>query len=150
MSREEVEPDTSVDINFEAKPNSYIGVTGIDQSVLLLKTGNDISHVSQPSILTTDQPPSTVYIYLLYNFIKKIFLLLRYQDNVLDELRTYDNGEHSNYMPYLRESLDRQSMFWWPGSYTAHQAFDVSVIFFFIPIDHTTAIIKIWEWINVV
>ncbi|XP_015369821.1 PREDICTED: CD109 antigen-like isoform X2 [Diuraphis noxia] len=91
VSREEVEPDTSVDINFESKPNSYIGVTGIDQSVLLLKTGNDISH-----------------------------------DNVLDELRTYDNGEHSNYMPYLRESLDRRSMFWWPGSYTAHQAFDKS------------------------
>ncbi|XP_027843967.2 CD109 antigen-like isoform X1 [Aphis gossypii] len=91
VSRDEVEPDTSVDINFEAKPNSYIGVAGIDQSVLLLKTGNDISH-----------------------------------DNVLDELRTYDNGEHSNYMPYLRDSLDRRSMFWWPGSYTAHQAFDKS------------------------
>jgi CD109 antigen len=91
VSRDEVEPDTSVDINFEAKPNSYIGVAGIDQSVLLLKTGNDISH-----------------------------------DNVLDELRTYDNGKHSHYTPYLRESLDRRSMFWWPGSYTAHQAFDKS------------------------
>uniref|UniRef100_A0A2H8TEP0 TEP1-F n=1 Tax=Melanaphis sacchari TaxID=742174 RepID=A0A2H8TEP0_9HEMI len=91
VSRDEVEPDTSVDINFEAKPNSYIGVAGIDQSVLLLKTGNDISH-----------------------------------DNVLDELRTYDNGEHSNYMPYLKDSLDRRSMFWWPGSYTANQAFDKS------------------------
>lgn len=47
ISRDEAEPDTSVDISFEAKPNSYIGVTGIDQSVLLLKTGNDISHVSR-------------------------------------------------------------------------------------------------------
>lgn len=46
VSREEAEPDTSVDINFESKPNSYIGVTGIDQSVLLLKSGNDISQVS--------------------------------------------------------------------------------------------------------
>lgn len=46
VSREESEPDTSVDINFEAKPNSYIGVTGIDQSVLLLKSGNDITRVS--------------------------------------------------------------------------------------------------------
>lgn len=52
ISRDETEPDTSVDINFEAKPNSYIGVAGIDQSVLLLKTGNDISHVSQPSMST--------------------------------------------------------------------------------------------------
>jgi len=59
VSRDEVEPDTSVDINFEAKPNSYIGVAGIDQSVLLLKTGNDISHVSQVSMLTTDRPTLT-------------------------------------------------------------------------------------------
>lgn len=46
VSRDEAEPDTPVDISFEAKPNSFIGITGIDQSVLLLKTGNDITHVS--------------------------------------------------------------------------------------------------------
>ncbi|XP_025405669.1 CD109 antigen-like isoform X2 [Sipha flava] len=44
VSRDEAEPDTPIDISFEAKPNSYIGITGIDQSVLLLKTGNDITH----------------------------------------------------------------------------------------------------------
>lgn len=48
MSREEAEPDTPVDISFESKPNSYVGIAGIDQSVLLLRTGNDISHVSNP------------------------------------------------------------------------------------------------------
>lgn len=32
----------SVQLDFEAKPNSYIGITGIDQSVHLLKSGNDI------------------------------------------------------------------------------------------------------------
>lgn len=70
VSRDEVEPDTSVDLNFETKPNSYIGVAGIDQSVLLLKTGNDISHVSQVSILTTDRPPLTVYNNLRLNVMK--------------------------------------------------------------------------------
>lgn len=57
-------------------------------------------------------------------FLLKRFLVL--QDNVLDELRTYDNGEHSSYMPYLRNSIDRRSTAWWPGSFTAHEAFDVS------------------------
>lgn len=53
------------------------------------------------------------------------------QDNVLDELRTYDSGENSNYMPYLRNSVDRRSMFWWPGSFTAQEAFDVNALFRF-------------------
>lgn len=73
MSRDEVEPDTSVDLNFEAKPNSYIGVAGIDQSVLLLKTGNDISHVSQVSILMIDRSPLTIYIDLHLNVMKSFY-----------------------------------------------------------------------------
>ncbi|VVC42395.1 Alpha-2-macroglobulin, thiol-ester bond-forming,Alpha-macroglobulin, receptor-binding,Alpha-2- [Cinara cedri] len=90
-SRNEAEPDTSVDINFEAKPNSYIGVTGIDQSVLLLRSGNDIT-----------------------------------QNNILDELRTYDNSDDNNYMSFFRNSADRRSTFWSPGSFTTHEAFDKS------------------------
>lgn len=62
VSREEAEPDTSVDINFESKPNSYIGVTGIDQSVLLLKSGNDISQVS------IDRTTSLIYTYFFKLF----------------------------------------------------------------------------------
>lgn len=33
-------------MTFEAKPNSFIGVLGVDQSVLLLRSGNDITYVS--------------------------------------------------------------------------------------------------------
>lgn len=43
----DTEPGASVELNLEAKPNSYIGLLGVDQSVTLLKTGNDIEYVSQ-------------------------------------------------------------------------------------------------------
>ncbi|XP_050529257.1 CD109 antigen-like isoform X2 [Daktulosphaira vitifoliae] len=91
IGRVEAEPDTPVDINFETQPNSFIGITGIDQSVLLLKSGNDITH-----------------------------------ENVLDELRSYDNSENAKYLPYLNNWSDRRSMVWWPGSFTAQEAFDKS------------------------
>ncbi|XP_073987023.1 CD109 antigen-like isoform X2 [Rhodnius prolixus] len=39
---EESEPGGNIQLNIETKPNSYVGVLGIDQSVQLLKTGNDI------------------------------------------------------------------------------------------------------------
>ncbi|KAL1124405.1 hypothetical protein AAG570_001034, partial [Ranatra chinensis] len=38
----ETEPGANVELKIETKPNSYIGLLGIDQSVLLLKSGNDI------------------------------------------------------------------------------------------------------------
>ena len=37
--------DSTVDIIVKAKPNSYVGVLGVDQSVLLLRSGNDITKV---------------------------------------------------------------------------------------------------------
>lgn len=43
---EETRPGTNVELTFEAKPNSYVGVLGVDQSVLLLKSGNDITEVN--------------------------------------------------------------------------------------------------------
>ncbi|EFX86067.1 hypothetical protein DAPPUDRAFT_313404 [Daphnia pulex] len=43
VTPDSVEPGKAVDIVVKAKPNSYVGVLGVDQSVLLLKTGNDIS-----------------------------------------------------------------------------------------------------------
>lgn len=43
----DTEPGASVELSLEAKPNSYIGLLGVDQSVTLLKTGNDIEYVSQ-------------------------------------------------------------------------------------------------------
>ena len=41
----EANPGGNVELTIESKPNSYIGILGIDQSVLLLKSGNDISKV---------------------------------------------------------------------------------------------------------
>lgn len=41
-----VEPGKAVDITVKAEPNSYVGVLGVDQSVLLLRTGNDITRVN--------------------------------------------------------------------------------------------------------
>ena len=41
----EVGPGENVDLTISAKPNSYVGILGIDQRSLLLKSGNDITHV---------------------------------------------------------------------------------------------------------
>lgn len=46
VSPDETEPGSNIQINLEAKPNSYIGLLAVDQKVLLLKTGNDIGKVS--------------------------------------------------------------------------------------------------------
>jgi len=38
-----VEPGKAVDVTVKAEPNSYVGVLAVDQSVLLLRSGNDIT-----------------------------------------------------------------------------------------------------------
>ncbi|XP_034936868.1 CD109 antigen-like isoform X2 [Chelonus insularis] len=43
VSSEEAKPGEFVDVTILTKPNSYIGVLGVDQRSLLLKSGNDIS-----------------------------------------------------------------------------------------------------------
>lgn len=43
LSTNEIEPGENVNITVKSEPNSYVGLLGIDQSVRLLKTGNDIS-----------------------------------------------------------------------------------------------------------
>ncbi|XP_075211329.1 CD109 antigen-like isoform X2 [Lycorma delicatula] len=88
---EETEPGANVEISLEAKPNSYIGVLGIDQSVLLLKSGNDIE-----------------------------------QEHVFNELRSYDSGEIYKFLPYMREAREKRTIYWWPGSFTAEEAFEKS------------------------
>ncbi|XP_032689989.1 CD109 antigen-like isoform X2 [Odontomachus brunneus] len=40
----EVEPGNDVSLMISAKPDSYIGLLGVDQRSILLKSGNDISH----------------------------------------------------------------------------------------------------------
>uniref|UniRef100_A0A6G1SQR0 TEP1-F n=1 Tax=Aceria tosichella TaxID=561515 RepID=A0A6G1SQR0_9ACAR len=42
-SREEAKPGQEVEVGVFTKPNSLVGILGLDQSVLLLKSGNDLS-----------------------------------------------------------------------------------------------------------
>uniref|UniRef100_A0A1B6EFY6 TEP1-F n=1 Tax=Clastoptera arizonana TaxID=38151 RepID=A0A1B6EFY6_9HEMI len=87
----ETEPGNNVELSLEAKPNSYIGLLGVDQSVLLLKGGNDIE-----------------------------------RDDVLNEMRSYDQSESSQFLHLLRDTRERRSTYWWPGSFTANEAFEKS------------------------
>lgn len=43
LSSESAQPGDLIDINVKTNPNSYVGLLGIDQSILLLKSGNDLS-----------------------------------------------------------------------------------------------------------
>ena len=45
VAPDSVEPGKTVDVLIKAKPNSYVGVLAVDQSVLLLRSGNDITQV---------------------------------------------------------------------------------------------------------
>ena len=40
----QTKPGENVTITVDAKENSYVGLLGVDQSVLLLKSGNDINN----------------------------------------------------------------------------------------------------------
>lgn len=42
MSRNQAKPGENLDISVSTHPNSVVGLLGVDQSVLLLKKGNDI------------------------------------------------------------------------------------------------------------
>lgn len=42
LASEQTKPSETVDISVTANPNSFVGLLGVDQSVLLLKSGNDI------------------------------------------------------------------------------------------------------------
>jgi CD109 antigen len=42
LSKEEIGPNKNISISISSNPNSFVGVLGVDQSVLLLKKGNDI------------------------------------------------------------------------------------------------------------
>lgn len=46
LSSDQGKPGDQVSITVNTKPNSYVGLLGVDQSVLLLKTGNDIDKSS--------------------------------------------------------------------------------------------------------
>lgn len=42
LSTMQASPGQDIDITISSKPNSYIGLLGVDQSVLLLRKGNDL------------------------------------------------------------------------------------------------------------
>lgn len=42
LSTEQSKPGENIDLKINADPNSYVGLLGVDQSVLLLKGGNDL------------------------------------------------------------------------------------------------------------
>lgn len=42
LSKQEAQPGEDIDLTITTKPNSYVGLLGVDQSVLLLKGGNDL------------------------------------------------------------------------------------------------------------
>jgi hypothetical protein len=43
FSKATVEPDDNVNVTVTAYKDSYVGLSAVDQSVLLLKSGNDIT-----------------------------------------------------------------------------------------------------------
>ena len=43
MDRNQVEPGEKVKLTVKADPDSSVGLLAVDQSVLLLKSGNDIT-----------------------------------------------------------------------------------------------------------
>lgn len=43
MSTDKAQPGDDVEVRVKADPNSYVGLLAVDQSVLLLKSGNDIT-----------------------------------------------------------------------------------------------------------
>ncbi|KAK0179673.1 hypothetical protein PV327_005405 [Microctonus hyperodae] len=44
VNTDETKPGETVDLTITSKPNSYVGILGVDQRSLLLKSGNDLSH----------------------------------------------------------------------------------------------------------
>lgn len=46
MTPSDTKPGRDVELVITTKPRSYIGLMGIDQRSLMLRSGNDITHVS--------------------------------------------------------------------------------------------------------
>jgi len=54
-----------------------------------------------------------------------ISFVIGFQDAVLEELGSYDSSSQAPYMPSLT-FRSKRPYYWWPGSATAQQVFDVS------------------------
>ncbi|XP_055540110.1 thioester-containing protein 1 allele R1-like isoform X6 [Wyeomyia smithii] len=73
LSKSESKPGEDVDILISTNPDSYVGLLGVDQSVLLLKSGNDITKTKVFDELKMYEEPSYSY------YRKKRFAPWRYR-----------------------------------------------------------------------
>jgi hypothetical protein len=87
----ESRPGKNVQVKVKSEQDSYVGLLGIDQSVLLLKSGNDVTKVCH--IL----PRNLVKI--VERFLKP--LLHPLQENVIRELESYDSGKSKDDRPFV-------------------------------------------------
>jgi len=117
VAPDSVEPGKAVDISVKAKPNSYVGVLGVDQSVLLLRKGNDITRVRFLFF-----PPFCPHSRLKH-------LNSRLQEDVLEEVKSYDSARRPDYTSWYPELSGRSSLYWWPSASTAGEVFSVSCHF---------------------
>lgn len=101
-----------------AKPNSFVGLLGIDQRSLLLKSGNDLTYVC---IIYYEFLSISSYVRDLTCTLFRLHSLINCaQDQVYKELQSYDKAEAS---PHADEFFGRH--FWRPGSGTADDVFQV-------------------------
>jgi hypothetical protein len=49
------------------------------------------------------------------------------QEHVLQEMRSYDASDSSQFLPQIDNLREKRSLFWWPGSLTAQETFEVTV-----------------------
>lgn len=45
----------------------------------------------------------------------------------MQEMRSYDGGDSSQFIPQMQSLRERRSLFWWPGSLTAQETYEVQV-----------------------
>lgn len=43
----------------------------------------------------------------------------------MQEMRSYDGGDSSQFVPQMQSLRERRSLFWWPGSLTAQETYEV-------------------------
>ena len=122
VAPDSVEPGKAVDIIVKSKPNSYVGVLGVDQSVLLLKTGNDITRVRKLIFM------DAFGVFFYRGIFVIIVLLSNLQQDVMDEVRSYDSTRRPDYTSWYEDLRGRSSNYWWPSASTTGEVFSVRII----------------------
>ncbi|XP_059473013.1 CD109 antigen-like isoform X2 [Neocloeon triangulifer] len=93
----DTQPGGNVDVTIRTKPNSYVGLLGVDQSVLLLRKGNDLTmHDVENELLSYDSAPREPSNPLWSPFVRDV------------------------------KRRRKRSLYWWPGSADAGEVFEKS------------------------